>query len=90
LLPKTFNAAYGDLTYAKKLPHYLKQNVLAQSLNPDAYDRNPPLKRLIQTGLPFKGHKEFKKVDIDARQKLYAAMAKQVWNPERLRDAANS
>ena len=72
------------LPYRKKLPHYLKQNLLAQSLNPDAYDRNPPLKRLIQAGLSFTGHREFKKTDIEARQRLYVAIAKQVWNPDRL------
>jgi hypothetical protein len=88
LLPKTFNASYGDLAYAKKLPHYLKQNLLAQSVNPEAYDHNPPLKKLILAGLPFDGHKEFKKADIEARQKLYVAIAKQVWNPDRLAVAA--
>jgi hypothetical protein len=84
LLPKTFNASYGDLPYAKKLPHYLKQNLLAQSLSPEAYDRNPPLKKLIEAGLPFIGHEEFKKADIETRQKLYVTIAKQVWNPDRL------
>ncbi len=85
LLPKTFNASYGDLPYTKKLPHYLKQNVLAQSLNPSAYDRNPPLKKAIQLGLQFKGYSEFGKAQIEARQKLYVAIAKQVWNPDRLK-----
>jgi hypothetical protein len=88
LLPRTFNSSYGDLPYSKKLPHYLKQNLLAQSLNRDAYDRNPPLTKLIQAGLPFKGHEEFKKADIETRQKLYVAIAKQVWNPDRLNAAA--
>jgi hypothetical protein len=87
LLPKIFNASYNDWPYAKKLPKYLEQNLLAQSLNPDAYDRNPPLKKLREAGLPFTGHKEFKKVDIEARQKLYVAIAKQVWNPNRLNEA---
>jgi hypothetical protein len=87
LLPKTFNASYSDLPYAKKLPHYLKQNLLAQSLNPNAYDRNPPLKKLIQAGLHFTGHEEFKKRDIETRQKLYVAIAKEVWNPDRLNAA---
>ena len=32
LLPKSPNASYGDLPYDKKLPHYLKENLLAQSL----------------------------------------------------------
>jgi uncharacterized protein with ParB-like and HNH nuclease domain len=90
LLPKTFNASYGDLPYAKKLPHYLKQNLLAQSLNPSAYDRNPPLKKLIQAGLPFAGLTEFKKANIEARQKLYVAIAKQVWNPDRLQEQASA
>lgn len=88
LLPKTFNASYGDLTYAKKLRHYLKQNLLAQSLNPDAYDRNPPLKKVIQAGSPLVGYSEFRKAEIEARQKLYVAIAKQVWNPNRLKEAA--
>ena len=87
LLPKTFNASYGDLPYGKKLPHYLKQNLLAQSLNPKAYDRNPPLKKAIQIGLPFKGYDKFGKGQIEARQKLYVSIAKQVWNPDRLKDA---
>lgn len=90
LLPKTFNASYGDLPYGKKLPHYLKQNLLAQSLNPEAYDHNPPLRKLIQASLPFKGHSEFKKGDIETRQKLYTAIAKQVWNPDRLREIAEA
>jgi uncharacterized protein with ParB-like and HNH nuclease domain len=90
LLPKTFNASYGDLSYAKKMPHYLKQsgNLMAQSLHPDAYNHNPPLKRLIKAGIPLVPHKKFRKIDIEARQKLYTTIAKQVWNPQRLKDAA--
>ncbi len=90
LLPKTFNASLSDLPYSKKMPHYLKQNLLAQSLNPNAYDRNPPLKKLIHSGLPFAPHKEFNRVDIEARQELYVAIAKQVWNPDRLQEATSS
>jgi len=30
LLPKSFNASYGDLTYEQKLPHYNTQNPLCQ------------------------------------------------------------
>ena len=33
LLPKSFNASYGDLAYKPKRGHYLKQNLLAQSLH---------------------------------------------------------
>lgn len=34
LLPKDFNASFGDLPYEKKLPHYNAQNILVRSLHP--------------------------------------------------------
>jgi hypothetical protein len=96
LLPKTFNASYGDLPYTDeekpekgKLVHYLKQNLLAQSLNPSAYTNHPPLKKLIAAGLLFAGHAAFKKADIESRQKLYVTIAQQVWHPDRLNEAAD-
>ena len=85
LLPKSFNASYGDLTYAEKREHYLKQNLLAQSLHELAYERSPGFLRFVkETGLPFKAHPEFKKADLDARQELYRNLAEEIWNPERL------
>lgn len=89
LLPKTFNASYGDLSYAKKLPKYLEQNLLAKSLNESAYSNNPPLKKLIAAGLPFAGHPQFRKADIEQRQELYGQIAKQLWNPDRLKECAS-
>ena len=88
LLPKSFNESYGDLPYEKKFPHYMKHNLLAQSLNLDAYKHNPPLAKLIKAGLPFQAHKTFCKTDIEARQKLYTLIAQRVWNPDRLEEAA--
>ena len=41
LLPKSFNASYGDLPYEEKLPHYNTQNLLARSLHPQCYEHNP-------------------------------------------------
>lgn len=32
LLPKSFNASYGDLHYTEKREHYLQQNLLARNL----------------------------------------------------------
>lgn len=88
LLPKSFNESYGDLAYEKKLPHYMKHNLLAQSLNPNAYKHNPPLSKLIKAGLPFEPHKTYRKTSIEARQMLYTLIAQQVWNPGRLEEAA--
>src|SRR5262249_9723336 len=55
ILPKPFNASYGDLTYAKKRQHYLKQNLLAQTLHEEAYVHHPGLRKLMKdTGLPLR------------------------------------
>jgi len=88
LLPKSFNASYGDLSYEKKLKHYDSQNLLARSLNEKAYDHNPGFVRYIKdSGLPFEAHPEFTKGDLDARQKLYRMLAEEIWNPDRLKQA---
>ena len=85
LLPKSFNASYGDLPYDEKLPHYYGQNLLAKSLHPSAYDHNPGfLSFIARSGLPFEPHHEFRKADLDARQELYIQLASQIWSPDRL------
>ena len=85
LLPKPFNASYGDLPYASKRDHYLKHNLLAKSLHESAYSHNPGFKRFIETSrLPFQAHGTFKKADLDARQDLYRQLAEQIWSPDRL------
>ena len=91
LLPKSFNASYGDLPYIEKRQHYLGQNLLARSLHEQAYDHNPGFRRFIEeSGLPFRAHAEFKKQDLDARQNLYCRLAERIWDPERLMQEAKS
>jgi len=91
LLPKSFNASYGDLAYAEKREHYAGQNLLARSLHESAYNHNPGFARfLADSGLLFKPHVEFKKADLDARQALYLQLAERIWNPDRLEEEANS
>ncbi|MDR2188336.1 MAG: DUF262 domain-containing protein [Azonexus sp.] len=85
LLPKSFNASYGDLPYAAKLPHYRTQNLLAHSLHPDCYDHNPGFVRFVkETGLPFEAIADFKKANLDDRGNLYRMIAKRVWHPQDL------
>ncbi|PKN81645.1 MAG: hypothetical protein CVU47_06095 [Chloroflexi bacterium HGW-Chloroflexi-9] len=85
LLPKSFNASYGDLTYAKKLKHYNTQNLLARSLHAQAYEHNPGFLRFVnESGLPFHSHEEFKRADIEERGELYRLLAEQIWNPDDL------
>jgi hypothetical protein len=91
LLPKSFNASYGDLPYAEKREHYLGQNLLARSLHEQAYDHNPGFRRFIEeSGLPFRAHQAFRKADLDARQALYQRLAETIWNPDRLAQEAAS
>ena len=85
LLPKSFNASYGDKPYTDKLEHYYGQNLLAQSLHGNAYDHNPGFRRFREeSGLFFKAHAEFKKADLDARQELYLKLVEQIWSPQSL------
>lgn len=89
LLPKSFNASYGDLEYEKKLKHYFGQNLLAKSFHPRAYNHNPGFAKFIkQSELDFKFHRHFKKKDLDYRQELYTELAELVWSPERLAEVA--
>jgi hypothetical protein len=86
LLPKSFNASYGDKPYQEKREHYFGQNLLAQSLHEKAYTLDPGFRRFVEESkLPFRPHTEFKKDDLDARQELYRQLAEQIWSPDVLR-----
>jgi hypothetical protein len=85
LLPKSFNASYGDLSYAEKLPHYLPQNLLARTLHAQCYQHNPGFLRFKdESGLPFVAHAEFNKADLEQRSNLYRQIAERIWNPAEL------
>jgi hypothetical protein len=89
LLPKAFNASYGDMAYGEKRGHYNAQNLLARSLHEAAYDHNPGFKDfVVASGLPFKPHEKFRKADLDARQDLYLKLAERIWDPARIEKEA--
>ena len=91
LLPKSINASYGDMIYEDKLPHYFGQNLLASSLNSQAYERNPGfLRYLDRSKLPFRPHENFGTADLEARQSLYIKIADEIWHPDRILEAAES
>ncbi len=86
LLPPKRNKTLSDLSYEEKLKHYIKENLLAQSLHKRTYERNPGFQEFIQKShLSFQPCSSFNKADLDDRQKLYQQLAKRIWNPERLR-----
>ncbi len=91
LLPKSFNASYGDLKYEDKLPHYHGQNLLARSLHSKCYENNPGFLKFIQeTGLPFLAHERFRSAEMEQRCELYLRLAEYIWNPKRVMEAAAS
>lgn len=101
LLPKKFNASFGDLPYfdddapddpnRSKREDYLSRNLLARSLHPKCYKRHPGFRQFVErSGLPFTPHAEFKQADLDARTVLYQRLAERIWNPDRLHAIASS
>ncbi len=85
LLPKDFNASFGDMAYEQKVEHYYAQNPLARSLHPRTYQNNPSFLRLRETyGLAFRAYPSaFTKANIDERQELYRDLAEIIWAPSR-------
>ena len=80
LLPQGTNQSFGSRTYEEKLPHYLKDNLLVQSLCSEAYESNPNFTKAVrELGLPFKAHKSFKVKDLDERQLLYQKICELIW-----------
>lgn len=79
VLPKSFNASYGDCPFRSKVVHYIEQNVLAQSLNPQKYSHNPKFKAFMEeSGLPFVPYGEFRRQSIVERAELYRNIL--LWN----------
>ena len=80
LLPRGSNQAYGAKPYDVKLEHYLKENSLAKSLHPKAYENNPNFVNMANKfELDFHPHHEFKKDDIDERQLLLQSICEAIW-----------
>ena len=80
VLPKSFNASYGDDPYKDKVVQYFSQNILAQSLNAQKYSNSPGFLQFVQSsGLPFKPYDDFKMAGINERAELYKSILKWNW-----------
>ena len=90
LLPKGTNQSFNKDSYEKKLPHYLKQNLLAQSLHSDCYVKNPNFTKWYKNeGLKFQPHNNYKKKDIETRTKLYKQIAELIWSADKFNSIVN-
>ena len=80
LLPKSFNASYGDKPFSEKVGQYMGQNILAQSLNALKYKNNPGfLSFKEKSKLDFKSYSEFKNQSITERTNLYRGILLYNW-----------
>lgn len=87
LLPRGTNQSYGAKPYREKLNHYIKENLLVQSLCPLTYVNNPNfLSMKNRLALPFISHEAFLKSDIADRQNLYQAICESIWGNETYKD----
>ena len=87
LLPASHNASYSDKAYEEKVKLYSKENLLACSLHPIAYENDPDFRRFREgSSLQFEPKAHFLKSDLDDRQQLYVELAELCWAPSKLND----
>jgi hypothetical protein len=68
------------MTYAEKIEHYLKENLLVKSLHPKAYEKNPNFVGMAKNlGLNFKAHEAYTKAEINERQTLVQRICEAIW-----------
>ena len=91
LLPGKDNASFGDLRYEEKRMLYPQRNLLAGSLDENAYHNNPGFKRFMsETGLPFRPYEVFDVDAINERQELYRQLAEHIWSTDSIRRVAEA
>lgn len=81
------NRSYQDMPYIDKQQYYLRDNIIAQSMNELTYSKNP---RFIPLAKKY-GIKSYDVLNKDAileRTNVYKMMAKEIWNVNELKDIA--
>lgn len=85
ILTKDHNRSYQDMPYSTKVQHYMADNILAQAMNPLAYQNNPlfiPVAK--RTGI--KPYTQMDKASIEERHAAYLALAKEIWSIDHIRN----
>lgn len=90
LLPADVNRSLQDKPFSHKNSVYASQNWYAASLNTNTYQHKPQFKAFCEKKtLAFKPYENFDKDQQQERRELVLALAKQIWSPNRLEEAAS-
>lgn len=90
LLKLDKNRSYQDMNYSEKRKYYLQNNIIAQSFHEDCYERNPKFVAFFKSkGFDFKAYVSFGKNEILERQKLYQAIALDIWDAKHLTEISD-
>ena len=82
LLPGGVNRSLRNLPYADKVGAYRAHNLLAGSLDEGCYRDNPRLAGYRDgSGHPFRPYRQLGRRQIAARQRLYAGLCREIWDP---------
>ena len=97
LLPISINRALRDKEFAIKRSAYATtmkdlddeshRNLLARSLVTHPADIS---EFMTESGLPFTPCEEFRKADLEARERLYQRLGRRIWGIEAICDAATT
>ena len=88
LLTRDKNRSYQAMNYSEKVQKYSGDNILAQALNPTAYQNNPQFLTNVVSRYGFKAIDHFKRQSIADRAEVYLQMASDIWNPADIKDLA--
>ncbi len=97
LLTRDKNRSYQAMKYQEKVKNYISDNVLAQSLNSNAYHNNPKFKDIAkqygftaidQENKNENEKKKFTKDSIADRANIYLKLAVDIWNPNTIKEIA--
>ena len=99
LLPSTVNRWLSDRTFAEKRAAYAKKtscpneesprNLLARSLVTQPAESPGFCEFARESGLPFERCDDFKKANIEAREKLYQELGRRIWSMDAIRETGN-
>ena len=99
LLPSSVNRWLSDRTFAAKRAAYAEttscsndespRNLLARSLVTQPADI-PGFREFVrESGLPFEPCDDFRKANLETREKLYQELGRRIWSMDTIREAGN-